>query len=240
MSAFASARRYVHSRMRCCDAVSRGWADLGMPLKPREMSGAGVPAIGVPSWLMLTVPALASALACVIASRLPWRDPGRIHRALRVGRCHRHSHDQYEQRVPRSHHWSVVSGQSMPASATAHRRWSGYLRPDAHNDVASSRSPSVSFERSRCLSHGLLETRLFAARPGGHAVLPTPHPRRCGRTPLLPIRARASRCGFPRERWRTHRGAQHDLQLRCVRQVERAGRAGGRRRQREHGRRDRR
>src|SRR6185503_6664980 len=38
-----------------------------MPLKPREMSGAGVPAIGVPSWLMLTVPALASAVACVIA-----------------------------------------------------------------------------------------------------------------------------------------------------------------------------
>ena len=36
-----------------------------MPLKPREMSGAEVPAIGVPSWLMFTVPALASALACV-------------------------------------------------------------------------------------------------------------------------------------------------------------------------------
>src|SRR6188768_182018 len=41
-----------------------------MPLKPREMSGAGVPAIGVPSWLMLTVPALASALACVSAAHV--------------------------------------------------------------------------------------------------------------------------------------------------------------------------
>ena len=38
--------------------------------KPREMSESGVPAIGVPSWLMVTVPALASPLACVIAAHV--------------------------------------------------------------------------------------------------------------------------------------------------------------------------
>jgi endonuclease/exonuclease/phosphatase family metal-dependent hydrolase len=47
----------------------------GMPLKPREMSGAVVPAIGVPSWLMLTVPALASALAFVIACEIIRQPP---------------------------------------------------------------------------------------------------------------------------------------------------------------------
>ena len=47
------------------------------------MSGAGVPAIGVPSWLTLAAPALASALARVIAAQV-W--PGAI-RAGSTARC---------------------------------------------------------------------------------------------------------------------------------------------------------
>ena len=50
-------------------------------------------------------------------TRLPRRNPGRIHRALRGGRC-RHSHHQYEQRVPRSHHGSVLSGSRELVSAS--------------------------------------------------------------------------------------------------------------------------
>ena len=42
-------------------------------------------------------------------ARVPRRDPGFIHRVLRVGRCCRHSHDHYEQRIPRSHHGCVLS-----------------------------------------------------------------------------------------------------------------------------------
>src|SRR4029450_5646100 len=56
--------------MRRWDAVSVGCFDRGMPLKPREMSGAGIPGRGVPSWVMLAVPALASAWACVIAAHV--------------------------------------------------------------------------------------------------------------------------------------------------------------------------
>ena len=59
--AFASVTRQAHSQIRCCVAVSAGWAERGMPENPREMSGAGVPLSGVPSWLMFAVPALASA-----------------------------------------------------------------------------------------------------------------------------------------------------------------------------------
>jgi len=36
-----------------------------MPRKPWEISGAGVPGSGEPSWFTFAVPALASACACV-------------------------------------------------------------------------------------------------------------------------------------------------------------------------------
>lgn len=43
-----------HATLMCrWDAVSGGCFDRGMPLKPREMPGGGIPGIGVPSWLIL-------------------------------------------------------------------------------------------------------------------------------------------------------------------------------------------
>ena len=65
--------------------------------------------MGLPCCSMLTVPALASAFACFSGVHVcPEGTGGRIHRALRVQGCHRHSHDQDEQRIRRSHHWSVL------------------------------------------------------------------------------------------------------------------------------------
>jgi hypothetical protein len=56
---------------------------------------------------MLTVPALASALACVIAVHDCAGATRAGSTALRVARCAGHRHDQYQQRAAQSHHGSV-------------------------------------------------------------------------------------------------------------------------------------